>query len=119
MRGVDRAWLRSLYGFAIVPHLVFYLKIDVDSLIRRVLESGEMEYWESGMDLKLGDDSYDSFRAFQGKLLREYNSLADEFRFRAIDARRPIDAIQDELRRQIDTFLTAPDTPVSLVADHR
>jgi thymidylate kinase len=31
VRGVDRAWLRSLYGFAIAPHLVFYLKIDVDT----------------------------------------------------------------------------------------
>ena len=119
VRGVDRAWLRSLYGFAIVPHLVFYLKIDVESLIRRVLESGGMEYWESGMDLKLGDDIYDSFRAFQGKLLREYNSLAEEFGFRAIDARRPIDTIQGELRRQIDAFLTTSDTPVSLVADNR
>ena len=78
-----------------------------------------MEYWESGMALKLGDDIYDSFRAFQGKLLREYHSLADEFGFRAIDARRQIDAIQDELRRQIDVFLTASDSPVSLVADHR
>src|SRR5512147_41148 len=27
--GVDRAWLRALYGFAIMPHLIFYLKIDV------------------------------------------------------------------------------------------
>src|SRR5207237_8669290 len=33
VRGVERAWLRSLYGFAIAPHLVFYLKIDVDTLI--------------------------------------------------------------------------------------
>src|SRR5476649_840022 len=35
VRGVDRAWLRSLYGFAIAPHQVFYLKTDVDTLIRR------------------------------------------------------------------------------------
>src|SRR3989454_8211702 len=33
-RGVDRAWLRSLYGFAIAPHLDFYLKLDVDTLLR-------------------------------------------------------------------------------------
>ena len=62
VRGVDRAWLRSLYGFAIAPHLVFYLKIDVDTLIRRVLSARGMDFWESGMDLKGGDDIYDSFR---------------------------------------------------------
>ncbi len=106
VRGVDRPWLRSLYGFAIAPHLVFYLKIDVDTLIRRVLESGGMDFWESGMDLKHGDDIYDSFRTYQGKLLREYASMADEFHFRVIDARRDIDTIQEELRRHVQAFLT-------------
>src|SRR5580765_5079591 len=28
-RGVDRQWVRDLYGFAPIPHLVLYLKIDV------------------------------------------------------------------------------------------
>ena len=59
-------------GFAIAPHLVFYLKIDERTLIRRVLESRGMNYWESGMDLKLADDIHDSFRAYQRALLREY-----------------------------------------------
>ena len=89
VRGVDRAWLRSLYGFAIAPHLVFYLKIDVDTLIRRVLSARGMDFWESGMDLKGGDDIYDSFRSYQNKLLREYTSMTDEFGFRVLDARRP------------------------------
>ncbi len=109
VRGVDRAWLRSLYGFAIAPHLVFYLKVDVDTLIRRVLQSGGMDFWESGMDLKHGDDIYDSFRAYQSKLLREYTSMAEEFHFRVLDARRDVDAIQDELRRQVQEFLTTTD----------
>jgi len=105
VRGIDRAWLRSLYGFAIAPHLVFYLKVDVETVIARVLASGGMDFWESGMDLKLGDDIYDSFRAYQGKLLREYNSLSEEFGFRVIDARQSVERIQDDLRRQIGAFL--------------
>ena len=110
VRGVDRAWLRTLYGFAIAPHLVFYLKIDVDTLTRRVLESGGMDFWESGMDLKHADDIYDSFRAYQNKLLREYASIADEFKFSVIDARRRVDVIQDEFRRRVEGFL-AGDAP--------
>ena len=105
VRGVERAWLRNLYGFAIVPHLVFYLKTDVDTLIRRVLESRGMNFWESGMDMKLADDIYDSFRTYQGKLLREYASMVDEFGFRTLDARQPVDRLQAELRRQIGEFL--------------
>lgn len=105
VRGVDRSWIRSLYGFAIAPHLVFYLKIDEKTLIRRVLQTRAMDFWESGMDLKLGDDIYESFRAYQRSLLREYASMADEFGFRVLDARRKVDVIQDELRRQIGAFL--------------
>ena len=112
VRGVDRIWLRSLYGFAIAPHLVFYLKIDVDTLIGRVLDARGMDFWESGMDLKTGDDIYDSFRAYQNKLLREYSSMADEFHVRNVDARRPVDRIQEELRRQVGTFLEPTEKPL-------
>ena len=109
VRGVDRAWIRNLYGFGIAPHLVFYLRIDEKTLIRRVLQSRGMDYWESGMDLKLGDDIYESFRAYQRALLKEYASMADEFNFRILDARRKVEVIQDELRRQIASFLAEPD----------
>src|ERR1043166_9181307 len=105
VRGVDRQWLRNLYGFAIAPHMVFYLNVDVKTLIGRVLASRGMDFWESGMDLKHGDDIYDSFRAYQNKLLREYASMADEFHFRVVDARRTVVQIQDDLRRQVAAFL--------------
>lgn len=111
VRGVDRAWIRSLYGFAIAPHLVFYLKIDVDMLIRRVLESRGMDYWESGMDMKLGDDIHDSFRAYQRQLLKEYQALAEEFGFLVLDARKGVDVIQRELRRTVSRFLEVSDIP--------
>src|SRR5258707_2045471 len=42
VRGVDSQWIRRVYGFAIAPHLVFYLKLDVDTLARRVLEARGM-----------------------------------------------------------------------------
>src|SRR5437868_10146173 len=111
VRGIDRSWLRSLYGFAIAPHMVFYLNVDVKTLIGRVLASRGMDLRESGMDLKTGDDIYDSFRSYQNKLLKEYASMADEFKFRVVDARRPIDRIQDELRRQVEAFLEPSEKP--------
>ena len=114
VRGVDRQWIRNLFGFAIAPHLVFYLRIDEKTLIRRVLQARGMDYWESGMDMKLGDDIYESFRAYQRQLLKEYASMADEFNFRVLDARRKVDVIQDELRRQIAAFLAESDAPAPL-----
>ena len=117
VRGVDRQWIRNLFGFAIAPHLVFYLRIDEKTLIRRVLQARGMDYWESGMDMKLGDDIYESFRAYQRALLKEYASMADEFTFRVLDARRKVDVIQDELRRQIAAFLAESAAPVPGRAD--
>src|SRR4029078_774051 len=114
VRGVDRTWLRNLYGFGLAPHLVVYLRIDEKTLIRRVLQARGMDYWESGMDMKLGDDIYESFRAYQRQLLKEYASMADEFNFRVLDARRKVDVIQDELRRQIAAFLAESAAPAPL-----
>jgi len=105
VRGIDRQWIRNIYGFAIAPHLTFYLKIDADTLARRVLERGGMDYWESGMDMKAGDDIYESFRAYQRQLLKEYSSMSEEFGFRVIDSKRSVNTIQEELRRQIGEFL--------------
>ena len=111
VRGVDSEWIRRLYGFAIAPHLVFYLKIDVDALARRVLESGGMDYWESGMDMKAGDDIFDNFRNYQRQLLKEYTSMSDEFGFRVLDGRKSVNWIQEELRRQIGEFLVESGGP--------
>jgi dTMP kinase len=116
VRGVDRTWIRNLYGFAIVPHLVFYLRLDEKTLIRRVLQSRGMDFWESGMDMKLGDDIYESFRAYQRSLFKEYTAMADEYHFRVLDARRKIEVIQDELRRQIGAFLAESEGAVKIEA---
>jgi dTMP kinase len=105
--GADPAWSRSLFGLALVPDLVLYLRIDVNSLIPRVLGGKGMEYWESGMHLALGSDMFDSFRNYQTRLIREYNALAREFRFTTIDARLPIPEIQLQLRNHLRRFLRA------------
>ena len=78
---------------------------DVDTLARRVLNNGGISYWESGMDMKFGDDIFDNFRAYQRRLLRTYTAMSGEFGFRVLDGRMPIDAIQEELRRQVGSFL--------------
>jgi dTMP kinase len=103
--GADRHWTRQLFGCALVPDLVLYLKIDVNHLIPRVLEGKGMDYWESGMHLALGSDIFDSFRRYQSRLIREYNRLAEEFQFLTVDARRPIETIQVNLRQHISAYL--------------
>ncbi len=120
--GADREWTRQLFGYALVPDLVLYLKIDVEHLIPRVLEGKGMDYWESGMHLALGSDIFDSFRRYQTRLIREYNRLAREFRFVCVDARQSIDDIQGELRQHVAAYLnrskqqTGSASPPELIA---
>ena len=105
--GADPAWTRELFGFALVPDLVLYLEIDVETLVPRVLEGKGMDYWESGMHLALGTDIFDSFQRYQRRLIEEYNALAREFDFVALDARRPVEDIQTELRTHISNHLAS------------
>ncbi len=101
VRSGDRDWIRNVFGFALVPDLVCYLRIDVETLTLRVIETKGMNFWESGMDLRLGNDLYDSFKKYQGLLIEEFDKMAEEFRFEVVDARKPPEDIQDFLRGKI------------------
>ncbi|HWF62602.1 MAG TPA: hypothetical protein VN666_20170 [Nitrospira sp.] len=101
VRSADRTWIRDVFGFALIPDLVCYLRIDVETLALRVIETTGMNYWESGMDLRLGGDLYDSFKKYQSLLIEEFDKMAMEFRFNVVDARKSPEEIQDELRGYI------------------
>ena len=101
VRSGNRAWIRDVFGFALIPDLVCYLRIDVDTLALRVIETTGMNYWESGMDLRLGADLYESFKKYQSLLIEEFDKMAEEFRFNVVDARKAPEEIQEELRAHI------------------
>ena len=101
VRSADRTWIRNVLGFALIPDLVCYLRIDVETLALRVIETTGMNYWESGMDLRLGGDLYDSFKKYQSLLIGEFDKMAPEFRFNVVDARKSPEEIQNELRGYI------------------
>lgn len=106
VRGADAQWIRDVYGFAPVPDKVLYLKIGVSELIERTVNSGKgFNYWESGMDLRLGHDMFDSFKEYQSRLLRQFESMTAEYGFQVIDVNRPSDEVGDDLRSAIDSVL--------------
>jgi dTMP kinase len=103
VRGADPEWVRKIYAIALVPDAVFYLRVrSAEDLAARVLASGKgFDYWESGMDLRVGDDYYDSFVAYQKLLLREFDRMSGEYGFRVIDATRSVRRVAAELRRAV------------------
>lgn len=105
MRGKDPQWIEDVFGFAVIPDLICYLRIDIENLLPRVIEAGGMNYWEAGLDLHLGDDLFDSYKKYQTKMIKEFDDMAERFHFQVVDARQPVDEIQKALREKIAPLL--------------
>lgn len=105
VRGVDAAWIRSIYSMALVPDAVFYLRVGVEELIPRVVFSRGFDYWESGMDVFPGHDMYESFRSYQAALLAEFDRLSAEFNFETVDASGAVEIVFAQLKSKVQRIL--------------
>lgn len=101
VRGADPEWARKLYGFAVKPDIVFYLKADVPHLVSRLVNGRGFNYWESGMDIQCAENLYDSFCLYQSQLLQQFDNMAEEFNFTTIDANRSVPEVFEDLRTHI------------------
>ena len=108
VRGADPDWIKQVYSFALRPDAVFYLRMAVEPLAQRVLADGPFDYWESGMDLPMGEDLYDSFINYQRRVITELDGLAREYGFQTLDATQHVDTISEELCNQVTRLLNQP-----------
>jgi dTMP kinase len=107
VRGMDPAWIRSIFSVALKPDAVFYLRLSIDQLVPRVVFARGFDYWESGMDLYPGQDMYDSFCNYQAALLAEFDRLSQEFKFETVDASGDARAVFFHLKSKILNLLEA------------
>ena len=105
MRGLDKEWTRQLYGMALRPDLILYLKADVSTLVSRLVHGRGLNYWESGMDMHLADNMYDSFVKYQTLVMKEFDELAVEYNFVTINADQRVDKIIEDLKVPITQLL--------------
>jgi len=125
VRGIDPAWIRSIYGMALVPDAIFYLRVQsAQQLVERVLASGRrFDYWESGMDLHLGADFYESFIEYQSRMLNVFDRMSGEYGFHVVDASKSINQVAAVLRRGVAKVIdkgvkvTAPEPQPEKQAD--
>jgi dTMP kinase len=112
VRRADPDWIKQVCSFALKPDAVFYLRIGVHDLVPRVLLNGGFDYWESGMDLPMGDDLYDSFIRYQSRVIEELDRLSDQYAFETIDATQPLDSTAAYLATRVATLLEHTDVPL-------
>lgn len=103
VRGARRAWLDTLYSMALVPDAVFFLSVSAHTLVERTLNArGTMDYWESGMDIGISRDLYDSFTVYQRRIRNQYKKLQQTYGFEMINGDRTIDTVQKDIRSRVE-----------------
>jgi dTMP kinase len=106
VRGMDEKWLKNLYGIAPIPDAVFYLSVEPEELVQRNLaKNARLDYWESGMDIGLSRDIFDSFLKYQTQMGEAFRQLQKVYKFDIIDANRSVNAVNKELRKKISVVL--------------
>lgn len=106
VRGAHPQWVESLYGIALVPDLVFYLRVSPLRLLERTfMKRPALDYWEAGMDLGLSRDIVRSFVRYQRAVAAEFTKMQERYDFKAIDGNRSIALVFNDLRSHIATYL--------------
>ncbi len=106
VRGADPEWTRNLYSSALVPDAVFYLQVNPEELVlRNFQKNATLDYWESGMDLGLSRDMFESFLIYQSLIQRAFARMQRRHGFTIVNANRDFAKIQQELRAHLNASL--------------
>ena len=111
VRGQDIEWVKNLYEYAPEPDLIFYLDMPVDILLKRIIGTTGLDFYESGRDVGFSTDFYKSFEIYQNKCLEQYNQMKSEYNFISIDGTKSIKEIHkimnDEVQKLLDSGVLA------------
>jgi len=117
-RGVDRQWVRELYGFATKPDLAVYFRVPIEVSTERLLARRvKLKFYEAGMDMGWSTNLVESFRIFQGKVLDEYDRLVDEFGLSVVEATGSITDQQRVFRKLVSQHLEIKNDNEPIVDD--
>lgn len=106
VRGVDYDWVKSLYSMAIIPDAVYFLQVSWRTRVDRTLSSRyTLDYWESGMDIGLSRDWFDSFEKYHRLMSTQFRRIQKEFGFEVINANKSIEEVNRMLKVRIGDLL--------------
>ena len=109
VRGASRQWAQQLYGFALRPDLTIFLDARPEILMHRAISKyGSLDYWESGMDLSISPDRFESFLEYQARLRREFGWMVEVYGFSVVDANRHPDLVHEDVLKRVLPLYTSP-----------
>jgi dTMP kinase len=102
VRGIGRDYLHGLYEMALRPDLTFWLDVKPEvAFDREFKKSHSISYWESGRDLSLSNDLFQSFIRYQSMVRKEFEYLSKRHEFVVIDGERSVAEVNGSLRKRI------------------
>ena len=106
VRGADPAWIRGVYDFALIPDLIFYLRVSPKILAQRTLmKSGCLNYWESGMDVQRSGDMHECFIYYQNRIWQQAQGMSEEYGFQVVNGNRDAQAVHRDIIEMVRPFL--------------
>ena len=78
----------------------------LESLLRRIITTrGGLDFYESGRDIGMSTDLYQSFKLYQSHIMTEYEHMVEEYHFKVVAADEPVDTVQKSLRSDVRKLL--------------
>lgn len=106
VRGMDEAWLKNLYGIALMPDAVFYLNVSPEQLVQRNFSKNQtLDYWESGLDIGLSRDMFDCFLQYQALVEKQFRRLQSTYGLTIVNGERSVEVVNAELQEKIEQVL--------------
>jgi dTMP kinase len=104
-RGVEQAWLDTLFSFAPPPDVVLWLDLDPATALGR--RDRDPPPYEAGLDLGLAADVRQSYGLFQARLAETFADYAGRYGFARFDAAGRLEEVEAPLEAAVDRLLDA------------
>jgi dTMP kinase len=106
VRGIGRDYLHGIYDIALRPDLTFWLNVRPEvAFDREFKKSQTISYWESGRDMSLSNDLFQSFIRYQSMIKREFEYLSKRHSFIELDGEANVSNVNGLLRKRIASQL--------------
>jgi len=106
VRGIGRDYLHGIYEIALRPDLTFWLNVRPEvAFDREFKKSQTISYWESGRDMSLSNDLFQSFIRYQSLIRREFEYLSKRHGFIELDGEGSVSEVNRVLRKRIAAHL--------------
>jgi dTMP kinase len=111
VRGIGRDYLHGIYDIALRPDLTFWLNVRPEvAFDREFKKSQTISYWESGRDMSLSNDLFQSFIRYQSMIKREFEYLSKRHGFLELDGEASVSKVNGLLRKRIASQLGIQNT---------